>query len=155
LEDYDMTTTGIDQVVGRLKLALEDAKNEKTERAITAMLISGGANASALTPIDSSALINSQGRQTWPTDSGYAGAVYYGAHYAGYVHEMPGKLKGRPRNSVTSFTAYRGTANERLAFSGNQGNFWDPDAEPHFLKKGMEEMAADATVILESIYAVN
>jgi hypothetical protein len=144
-----MPVVGLDQVVGRLKLTLETAKEEKTEKAITLMLISGGASASSLTPVDSSFLINSQHRKTWTTDLGYAGAVYYEAFYAAWVHEMPGKLKGQPRANF-------GKTGAGVEFGGGSlsGNYWDPDAEPHFLKLGMEEMAGDAEAILKSVYAV-
>lgn len=145
-----MPVTGLDKVVGNLKLALENAKTEKTEKAITMMLISGGANASALTPIDSSFLINSQHRKTWDTDLGYAGAVYYEAFYAPFVHEMSGKLKGQPRDDF-------GKTGSGVAFGGGSktGNYWDPDAEPQFLKKGMEIMGTEAEAILKSVYSVN
>lgn len=154
-----MPVTGLDKVVGNLKLALENAKEEKTEKAITMMLISGGANASALTPIDSSFLINSQHRKTWTTDLGYAGSVFYEAFYAAWVHEMPGTLKGQPRAHFgTTSNVYKFGGPQKIAeFGGGSlsGNYWDPDAEPNFLKKGMEEMAQDAEAILKSVYSVN
>ncbi len=128
---------------------MEQAKGTETEKAITEMLIVGGANASTLTPIDSSNLINSQGRKTWDTGTGKAGAVYYGAKYAGAVHEMSGKLKGQPR-------AHFGVTRAGQEFGGGTGtgNYWDPDAEPKFLTKGMEQMAKDAQTILKKHYAV-
>lgn len=149
-----MSVTGVDAVVGRLKLFLDEAKGERTEKAITEMLIIGGSNASFLTPIDSSNLINSQGRQVFPSAKGMAGAVYYGAYYAGFVNFASGKLKGRPRAGVESFTAYKGTQQEKAAFASDVGNFWDPNAEPHFLEKGMEQMATGANEILAKHYRV-
>lgn len=149
-----MSVSGLDSVIGKLKLFIDEAKGDRTEKAITEMLIIGGSNASFLTPIDSSNLINSQGRQTFPTAKGMGGAVYYGAYYAGYVNFASGKLKGRLRAGVESFTAYKGSQQEKRAFASDVGNFWDPQAEPHFLEKGMEQMANDANEILAKHYRV-
>lgn len=140
---------GLDSVVGKLKLVLDAAKNEKTEKAITEMLYLGGSFASELTPIDQGNLIRTQGRQTWNNPTGWAGAVFYKANYAGWVNSMSGKLKGKPR-------AHFGKTRAGIKFGGgsHSGNYWDPDAEPHFLEKGMEKMAAQAPEILKKIYSV-
>lgn len=145
-----MSVTGLDNVVGRLKLAFDQAQGEKTEAAITEMLIVGGANASSMTPIDQGNLINSQGRKTYPGKNGWEGSVFYGAHYAGLVHKMSGKLKGKPRADF-------GRTREGKAFGGgsHDGNYWSPDGEPQFLTKGMEQMGADsAKDILKKHYSV-
>ncbi len=149
-----MSLTGLEQVVGRLKLQFDIAKSDSTNKAITEMLIVGAGHAATMTPIESGNLINSQGRKTFEGANGWKGAVFYGAHYAPALEFASGKLKGKPRAGVESFTAYKGTQKERVAFSSNTGNFWDPDAEPHFLKKGMEEMAIDAPLILKKHYSV-
>lgn len=145
-----MSVDGVDQVVGRLHLRLNDIKNEKTERAVTALLNTGGSHASELTPIDSSNLIQSQFRKTWETDFGVEGAVYYEAFYAKWVHEMPGTLKGQPRKHF-------GRTSEGVDFGGGTqtGNYWDPTGEPHFLTKGMDEMKTEAPGILQAIYQVD
>lgn len=142
-----MSVEGLDQVVGRLRVVIDGIKNEKTERAVTALLITGGAHSSELTPIDSSNMINSQFRKTWDTGRGVEGAVYYEAPYAGWVHEMPGVLKGLPRRHF-------GRTSEGVDFGGGTltGNYWDPAGEPQFLKKGMEAMAKEAPDILKAIY---
>ena len=131
-----MPVTGLDQVVGSLKLQMNKAKGELTNKAITEMLIIGAENAATITPIDTSTLINSQGRQLWTTDTGQAGAVYYGAKYAKWVHNATGALRGKLR-------------------ANKNGRYWDPGGEPQFLKKGMEEMAQDAGAILKKYYAVD
>lgn len=140
---------GLDSVVGKLKLVLDAAKNEKTELAITEMLYLGGSFASELTPIDQGNLIRTQGKQTWNNPNGWAGAVFYKAQYAGWVNSMSGKLKGQPR-------AHFGFTRAGVKFGGGShtGNYWDPDAEPHFLEKGMEKMAAQAQDILKKNYSV-
>lgn len=114
-----------------------------TEDVITKVLIIGQSNASALTPIDTSNLINSQYRRVERSGSRWTGKVGYTADYAAWVHEMPGTLKSRPRSGVDSFVAYKGTSEERTAFASNTGNFWDPDAEPKFLLKGFERDGAE------------
>lgn len=153
-----MSVTGLDNVVGRLKLEFDVAKNEKTEAAITEMLIVGGSNASALTPVDRGNLISSQGRKTYQGVNGWAGTVFYGARYAGWVHKMSGKLKGKPRANF-GFTSNRSNAGPQKpkAFGAGSGNgtYWSPDAEPDFLTKGMEEMAKDnSAAILRKHYQV-
>ena len=109
-----MGVKGLDSVVGRLKLHLDQTKGERTEAAISEMLIEGGINAHSLTPVDKTNLINSQGRQTWMHTTGWAGSLFYGAYYAGWVNKASGKLKGKPRPD-------------------GKGSYWAPDAEPHFL----------------------
>ncbi len=150
-----MPVTGIDQVRGRFKLLVEQAKGEKTERAITEMVILGGQLASELTPFDEGNLLRSQGRKVWPTAEGMSGAVYYGFKYAGYIHDLSGKLKGLPRGHF-------GKTREGKQFGGGslRGNYWDAmdgsnTAEPGFLVKGMEKMTQDAPAILKKIYSVD
>lgn len=142
-----MSVTGVDELRERLKRKLRDVSGDVTERGVTALLITGAQYAFELTPVDSSTLINSQFKKTWQTDMGWSGAVYYEAPYALPVHEAPGTLKGLPRSHF-------GKTADGVEFGGGtgQGNYWDPDAEPQFLKKGMELMAHDALPILRSIY---
>jgi len=47
------------------------------------------------------------------------GRVGYTASYAARVNAAGGTLKGKPRPD-------------------GSGNYWDPDAEPYFLRKGFE-----------------
>ncbi len=153
-----MSVVGIENVVSRFKLTLEQIQGEKTEGAITEMLIIGGFNAHSLTPIDSNFLYNSQGRETAATPTGWTGALYYGAKYAGWVNKMSGKLKGKPRQDfgVTSNRSEFGPQKPK-AFGGgtHMGNYWDPAAEPHFLEKGMQQMAKEnAEAIFKKHYQV-
>jgi hypothetical protein len=150
-----MPVTGIDQVRGRFKLMMERASGEMTERALTEMITIGGFYASELTPVDTGNLLRSQGRKVWPTAEGMAGAVYYGFKYAGYIHDLPGKLKGLPR-------AHFGKTRAGTDFGGGslQGRYWDGmggdnTAEPKFLVKGMVQMTAEAPAILKKIYSVD
>jgi len=150
-----MSVTGIDQVRGRFKLLMEKASGEMTERAITEMVVLGGQYASDITPYDSNYLLQSQGRKTWPTATGWAGSVYYGAKYAPAVHDAPGKLRGLPR-------AHFGRTRAGEEFGGGtlRGRYWDAmdgtnTAEPGFLVKGMVQMTAEAPAILKKIYSVD
>ena len=134
-----MSVTGIESVSGRLTGFFREVAVDKSEAALTELLIQGGAYAAEMTPIATSTLINSQGREVLQTATGWRGVLYYGAHYAPYVHNAAGKLKGLgvPRSPASL------------------GFVWDPTGEPRFLIKGME-MAAfmDAEEILKRYYGV-
>lgn len=92
-----------------------------TEDTLTEILIIGGAHAAAITPRDTSTLVNSQYREVKKKQTGHMqGIVGYGAiAYAIDVHFKKGTLKGKPR-------------------SNGNGNYWDPYGEPLFLKLGFE-----------------
>lgn len=110
-----------------------------TEKTLNEIIIIGSQYAAAITPIDTSTLINSQYREVYQkADGKWQGVVGYTAGYALYVHNASGKLKGQPRSSVESFT----TTSGKVAFASDKGNFWDPDAEPKFLVKGFERDGA-------------
>lgn len=144
-------------------MLMQKASGEMTERAITEMLVIGGQNASHLTPVDTGNLINSQGRKVWPTPEGMSGAVYYGFKYAGYIHDLPGKLKGLPRAHFGKTGNQSEVGPQKVKeFGGGslRGRYWDSlggenTGEPKFLVKGMEEMAKEAPAILKKIYSVD
>jgi len=150
-----LPVTGIDQVRGRFKLLMEQAQGEKTQKAVTEMIVLGGQYANDYTPFQTGNLLRSQGRKDWQTESGWAGAVYYGFKYAGYIHDLTAKLRGLPR-------AHFGKTKEGVEFGGGnlEGKYWDAmdgsnTAEPGFLVKGMVQMAAEAPAILKKIYSVD
>lgn len=120
---------GIEEVTGRLETLLTDAATGRTEATITQALIQAGAYAADLTPVDTSALINSQGRDVQPMGNGWRGTLFYGAEYAKWVHEAEGVMLGR------------GVL--RDPFEPGRGAFWDPNGQPGFLAKGMERMARE------------
>jgi hypothetical protein len=144
-----MSVTGLDEVTTKLKAKLNALRGEQSQNAVITLLQVGAANAASLTPIDSSTLINSQHYRTWEAPEGVVGAVFYEAPYAKWVHEMPGVLKGQPRNHF-------GKTGAGMEFGGGTetGRYWDPDAEPQFLKKGMAEMKLEAQNILKAAYGV-
>lgn len=133
-----MPVTGGRKVRQSMRRQVQQITQDLTPRVVKEVLIIGEGYAAALTPIDTSNLINSGFRTVTNTATGTVGVVGYTADYAAYVHEASGKLKGKPRSSVNSF----GTRDGRTAFASDKGNFWDPDAEPGFLTKGFERDGA-------------
>lgn len=95
-----------------------------SELFVTKALISVSANTAPMVPIDTSFLLNSEYRKVTKRFGGFEGVLGFGAHYAPYVHEAPGTLKGQPR-------------------ANGNGKYWDPDGEPQFLAKGVEAFIAD------------
>ena len=129
--------TGIDEVNSRMQ-DLIDRLSQRAERAATRIAMTIEAYSMALTPVDTSNLINSIGRNIQPLGNKVVGTVYYGAQYAKWVHNMPGKLKGQPRADF-------GTTRTGVAFGGGtgKGRYWDPNAEPQFLKKAGDRAARE------------
>jgi hypothetical protein len=80
------------------------------------------------TPVDEGNLRASAYTETFKTSRGPAAAIGYTAKYASWVHEMPGKLAGKPRP-------------KKKGSQANRGLFWDPQgkAEPKFLEKALIE----------------
>ncbi len=124
-----------------LDALVNDIQGRRAPRAVQSASIIIGSEAAVLTPIDTSTLINSQFRELMVNGTIVTGRVGYSADYAVYVHNAPGKLKGKPRSSVKSFR----TSSGKVAFASDKGNFWDPHAEPHFLTKGAAN-AKDAVI---------
>lgn len=93
---------------------------KKASRTMVEILIAGRSYTLMLTPIDSSTLVNSAFIDVRTRKNGVSGRFGFTAAYAAAVHGMPGTLKGQPRPD------------------GN-GNYWDPDAEPEFVRKGFED----------------
>lgn len=124
-----------------LDALVSDIEGRRAPRAVMAAAMNIGSAAAVLTPIDTSTLINSQFRELMVNGTMVTGRVGYSADYAVYVHNAPGKLKGKPRSGVKSFK----TSSGKVAFASDQGNFWDPHAEPHFLTKGADN-AKDAVI---------
>lgn len=120
-----------------------DGVQKKAAKAITQTLILGASEAAAITPVDTSNLLNSQYRNVTVTAGKITGVVGYTAEYALYVHKASGKLKGQPR-------AHFGKTRAGVEFGGGSltGNYWDPSAEPQFLTKGFERAADNIHAVL-------
>lgn len=130
-----MKITGVDRVKERLRTTFSTIADQKTDRAVYAILATGRNYADTITPQELGNLLN----------SGYApiiehmpdrvvGVIGYSAEYAAAVHNASGILKGQQRAS-------------------GRGNYWDPQGEPQFLTKGFEAIKADVPVILKRIYS--
>ena len=86
------------------------AVEQKAARGVTQALILGASEASVMTPVDTSTLLNGQFRSVAKEGSKIVGTVEYTAEYATYVHDP--NVKQRFRRST---------------------------AEKEFLRKGFEE----------------
>jgi hypothetical protein len=102
-------------------------------RAVTKALVLGASEASTLTPVKSSNLLNSQFRSVELDGTKVVGTVGYTAAYALAVHEASGKLKGRPRP---------------LENGKPQGVYWGPGGEPNYLKMGFEKAKANIDAVI-------
>lgn len=92
---------------------------QKAARAMTQALILGASEASVMTPVDTSTLLNSQYRKVDKDGTKIVGTVGYTAEYAEYVHDP--NVKQRFRRST---------------------------AEKEFLKKGFEEAEPNIRAVI-------
>ncbi|KGB00011.1 putative gp14 [Enterobacteriaceae bacterium ATCC 29904] len=114
-----MPVKGIKRVQMNTRRVLSDIAGIRTEKVLYLVMNAGANHAALITPVKSSTLINSQYKKLEPMPSGMMGRVGYTANYAAAVNAAKGKLKGKPR-------------------LGGSGNYWDPNGEPGFLRKGFE-----------------
>ena len=131
-----MPAKGIERVRKGFKVKLDGIAKGKSEGAVYAILSQGAAIAQTMTPVDTSNLINSQYAPQIDVKAGrVSGQVGYTAEYAAHVHNAKGELAGQDRAS-------------------GSGQYWDPNAEPGFLKKGFEELKPSIPAILREHYRV-
>lgn len=95
------------------------AVEQKAARGVTQALILGASEASVMTPVDTSTLLNSQFRNVAKEGSKIVGTVGYTAEYAKYVHDP--NVKQRFRRST---------------------------AEKEFLRKGFEESEPNIRAVI-------
>lgn len=95
------------------------AVEQKAARGVTQALILGASEASVMTPVDTSTLLNSQFRSVTKEGSKIVGTVGYTAEYAKYVHDP--NVKQRFRRST---------------------------AEKLFLRKGFEEAEPNIRAVI-------
>lgn len=76
---------------------------QKAARAMTQALILGASEASVMTPVDTSTLLNSQFRKVDKDGSKLVGTVGYTAEYAKYVHDPNVKQKFRRSTAKKEF----------------------------------------------------
>ena len=114
-----MPVKGIKRVQLNMGNVIGNIAGAVTEKVITEVMIVGSGYAAQITPIHTSALVNSMYRELKPEPGGMIGRVGYTVSYAARVNAAGGTLKGKPRPD-------------------GSGNYWDPDAEPDFQRKGFE-----------------
>ena len=95
------------------------AVEQKAARGVTQALLLGASEASVMTPVDTSTLLNSQFRSVAKDGSKIVGTVGYTAEYAAYVHDP--NVKQRFRRST---------------------------AEKEFLRKGFEEAEPNIRAVI-------
>lgn len=95
------------------------AVEQKAARGVTQALILGASEASVMTPVDTSTLLNSQFRSVAKEGSKIVGTVGYTAEYAKYVHDP--NIKQRFRRST---------------------------AQKEFLKRGFEEAEPNIRAVI-------
>ena len=79
------------------------AVEQKAARGVTQALILGASEASVMTPVDTSTLLNSQFRNVAKEGSKIVGTVGYTAEYAKYVHDPNVKQKFRRSTAEKEF----------------------------------------------------
>lgn len=79
------------------------AVEQKAARGVTQALILGASEASVMTPVDTSTLLNSQFRSVTKEGSKIVGTVGYTAEYAKYVHDPNVKQKFKRSTAEKEF----------------------------------------------------
>lgn len=128
-------------VIEKIKRQLREQIKEISKDAATAayeIAITAEAYAVSDTPRDTGALINGYYVNVEENPDGAHATVGNTARYAYWVHEMPGTLKGQPREHF-------GKTREGVAFGGGTGKgcYWDPDADPKFLERALNDHKAE------------
>ena len=105
-----MPLKGVSQVRGRYAATIKDIAENKTMKVVTAIVATGSAWAKLFTPLDTSALINSQRKSVSQSGGAIVGKVWYSQDYAVWL-ETKDTWKPRKKKS----------------------------AKPHFLRSGFED----------------
>ncbi|WP_097414560.1 HK97 gp10 family phage protein [Escherichia coli] len=128
-------------LIEKIKRQLREQIKEISKDAATAayeIAITAEAYAVMDTPRDTGALINGYYVNVEENPDGAHATVGNTERYAYWVHEMPGTLKGQPREHF-------GKTSEGIAFGGGtgRGEYWDPDADPKFLERALNDHKAE------------
>lgn len=127
--------TGMQRVQANFKKVADEIGGKRAETAVYAVMTTAGNFAVLKTPIATSNLINSHFVEIKSESGAVTGRNGYTASYAAAVHNAPGTNVGKntPREN-------------------NLGYMWDPDAEPGFLAKGLEEVKPLVPGILKKVF---
>lgn len=115
-----MAVKGVSKVNRNIHRITNEIANIRTQRIIQQVMIVGMSFVAPITPRDTSTLINSQYRELKPIPKGWVGRIGYTANYAAFVNNAKGTAKGKRTGKKS------------------QGDYWSPNAEPHFVEKGFE-----------------
>lgn len=121
-----MPVKGVSKVNKNIQRFTKEIAEVRTQRIIHQIMIVGMSFVAPITPRDTSTLINSQYRELKPIPKGWMGRVGYTANYAAYVNNAKGTAKGKRTGKKS------------------QGDYWSPNAEPHFIEKGFERDGKEA-----------
>lgn len=124
-----ITIKGAEQAKRNMDKFIDDVVNVRAVRAVQSALMIFGAEAAAITPVDTSTLINSMYRDVVVNGMMVTGRVGYSANYALYVHQASGKLKGQRRPK-------------------GRGVYWGPSGQPQFLNVGIQRGMPDAEAVI-------
>lgn len=105
---------GVQKAARNMNRILNDITGRKIVRALQSSLLIGGARASLYTPIDTSALLNSQFREIISNGAIITGRLGYSTSYAVYVHDPANPQRFRRSTAKKEFLT-AGFAEERSA----------------------------------------
>lgn len=94
-----MPLKGVSQVRGRYQAVIKDIAENKTRKVVTAIVATGAAWAKLYTPVDTSALINSQRKSVSQSGGAIVGKVWYSQDYAVWLET---KDNWAPRKKKTA-----------------------------------------------------
>jgi len=125
---------GLKQAQQNLSRIVDDISSHRIVSALKSGSGIIATEAASMTPIATSTLINSQYQAIEVSGTRVTSRIGYSASYAVYVHNAPGALLGKG-----------------IRRSNGKGNVWDPQAEPKFLDKAVENTRSmvDAAIMRE------
>lgn len=94
---------GVKQSKAGLNRIINDVKGRKVVRALQSAMIIGSSQAALYTPIDTSALLNSQFREIVTDGAVITGRVGYSTNYAVYVHDPANPQRFRRSTAKKEF----------------------------------------------------
>ena len=94
---------GVKQVSQNINRIINDIQGRRIVRALQSAMLIGGARAALYTPIDTSALLNSQFREIITNGAIVTGRVGYSTDYAVYVHDPANPQRFRRATAKKEF----------------------------------------------------
>ena len=94
---------GVQSTVRNMNRILNDIQVRKVIRALQSAMLIGGARAALYTPIDTSALLNSQFREIITNGAVVTGRVGYSTNYAVFVHDPANPQRFRRSTAKKEF----------------------------------------------------